>query len=227
MDKRHTESDAKYQLKLTKLRKELTEALENELVNNITTFKRSRGIRNEIRITEKAQFRNLRSWRLKAQAKALRNHELISKQEEINSLNRIIIEQKAEASCITAELIEKPENKELGKRLFIKLTDIQMSLQRNRKILGIRKKQIEILKTDSTIAKEWKERLDRAESLALQAANITPIEDLEHIIQTAEFTVAEPTKERIAEAQRIAEEFLSERKKPISLKENPYEIKEY
>lgn len=217
MDKRHSTIDLKYSIKLSGLRKELSEALANELKHNITLFKRSKAIRNEVKIVERAQIRNIKGWEKKENQRALRSSELQSKQNELNILSAIIVEKKADSAEITAKFLKTKGNELESTRLMSQVAKLQFEIKKHRQDLSLIRKQIQFLKSDSQVIKELKETWAMTNTLISEAINITPLEDIEHTFEIAELENSQTEDARITTAQKILAYGEEEREKIKSL----------
>lgn len=217
MDKRHTDTDNKLRAKISKLRRELGEALENELKFDIYNFKRSKVIQHAILITERAQKKNIQSWQKKLNAKIIRNSEVESKQSEVNIMNALIMEKKQEANILAAQVMSPYLDKEERTKIAQELKEVQTEIKRQKQLLGLKRRGLQILKKENTISKEWNTVKEAFTSGSLDEylrAEINALDD----VKATDISV------------KLAQQYFAEadtgRVKNTSLKENRFELTE-
>lgn len=213
MDKRHTLADAKYQIKLAKLRKDLREAEIKEIQYDIHIFKPSKAIFHQIRLVERAQRKNQKDWEKIATGKAKKHSELQYKQSELNIEESLIIAKEREVGIIAAQMLSPHNSTSKKQELNLKLKEIKTDIRKHKQALGFKRRGLQILKGENQFDLAPKLRTISHEFNSLDemlAAEINALNDVK------------ATSNDVILAQRMLKEFQAERTENTSLKENRF-----
>jgi hypothetical protein len=217
MDKRHTLADAKFQIKLARLRKELREAEIKEIQYDIHIFKPSKAIFHQIRLVERAQRKNQKEWEKINTVKAKKHSELQYKQSELNIEEAIIGAKERECGIIAAQMLSPHNSISTKQELNLKLKEIKLAIRKHKQALGFKRRGLQILKGENQFDSIPKSRGISEEFNSLDDYLSAEIKALDNVKATSNDVIL---------AQRMLEEFQTTRTENTSLKENRFEFTE-